>query len=141
MCHVIPVAKRLALDPMTVPLAELLLTKLQVVALNEKDQRDIVNLLHAHPLSDDDAAGINAHYVAGLLAGDWGLWRTSTLNVERVRSGLARYGLAPEQEEIVRTRLDDLRSRIDEEPKRTRWKVRARMGERVKWYEEPEEVG
>ena len=41
----------------------------------------------------------------------------------------------------MRTRLDDLRARIDDEPKSTKWKVRARVGERVKWYEEPEEVG
>jgi len=141
MCHAIPLAKRLTLNAQTIPLADLLLTKLQIFALNEKDQRDIVNLLHAHTLSDSDADGINAQYVAKLLAADWGLWRTSTMNVERVRGGLARYGLAPEQEEVVRTRLDDLRCRIDEEPKGTKWKVRARVGERVKWYEEPEEVG
>ena len=140
MCHAIPLAKRLTLNARTIPLADLLLTKLQVFALNEKDQRDIVNLLHAHPLSDSEPGGINAVYVAELLAGDWGLWRTCTLNVERVRGGLARYELAPEQEEIVRTRLDDLRKRIDEAPKSTKWKLRARVGERVKWYEEPEEV-
>jgi len=141
MCHAIPLAGRLTLNAWTIPLADLLLTKLQVFALNEKDQRDIVNLLHAHPLSDSDAGGLNAAYVARLLAADWGLWRTSTLNVERVRGGLARYGLAPEQEEVVRTRLDDLRSRVDEEPKSAKWRLRARIGERVKWYEEPEEVG
>jgi hypothetical protein len=140
MCHAIPLARRLTLSARTIPLADPLLTKLQVFALNEKDQRDIVNLVHAHPLSDSDADGINAAYVAQLLATDWGLWRTSTLNVERVRSGLARYELAPEQEGVVRARLDDLRRRIDEEPKGTKWRLRARVGERVKWYEEPEEV-
>ena len=41
----------------------------------------------------------------------------------------------------MRTRLDDLRIRVDEEPKSPRWRIRARVGERVKWYEEPEEVG
>jgi hypothetical protein len=142
MCHVIPLAKRLTLNAYVVPLADLLLTKLQIFALNEKDQRDIVNLLHAHPLAErDDEGSINAAYVSVLLSGDWGLWRTSTLNIERVRGSLARYELAPEQEEVVRARLDDLRSRIDAVPKGARWKVRARIGERVKWYEEPEEVG
>jgi hypothetical protein len=141
MCHEIPLANRLTLNARTIPLADLLLTKLQVFALNEKDQRDIVNLLHAHPLSDSDAGGINAAYLARLLAADWGLWRTATLNVERVRGGLGRYRIAPEQEEVVRARLDDLRRRIDQEPKSTKWRLRARIGERVKWYEEPEEVG
>jgi hypothetical protein len=141
MCHAIPLAKRLTLNARTIPLADLLLTKLQIFALNEKDQRDIVNLLHAHAFIDGDAGGIDAGYVAKLLASDWGLWRTSTLNIERVRVGLAQYALAPAQAEVVRARLDELRSRIDEEPKSTKWKVRARVGDRVKWYEEPEEVG
>lgn len=138
MCHAIPLAKRLTLRADTIPLADLLLTKLQIFALNEKDQRDVVNLLHAHPI---DRQGVDGAYVAELLAGDWGLWRTATLNLERVRAGLARYGLEPELEEVVRARLDDLRSLIDARPKSTRWKVRARVGERVKWYDEPEEVG
>jgi hypothetical protein len=141
MCHAIPLAKRLTLTARTIPLADLLLTKLQIVALNEKDQRDIVNLLHAHALTDGDADGINAAYVAKLLAADWGLWRTSMLTIERVRSALPQYALASGEEKLVRTRLDELRSRIDDEPKSTKWKVRARVGERVKWYEEPEEVG
>jgi hypothetical protein len=141
MCHAIPLSERLTLAPLALTPADLLLTKLQVFALNEKDQRDIVNLVHAHRLADDDAGGMNAGYVARLLASDWGLWRTSTLNIERVRGALGRYSLASEQEEVVRTRLDDLRARVDEEPKSTRWRIRARVGERVKWYEEPEEVG
>ena len=94
--------------------------------------------MHAHPI---DRQGVDGAYVAELLAGDWGLWRTATLNLERVRAGLARYGLEPELEEVVRARLDDLRSLIDARPKSTRWKVRARVGERVKRYYEPEEVG
>jgi hypothetical protein len=138
MCHEIPLAKRLTLRAQTIPLADLLLTKLQIFALNEKDQRDVVNLLHAHPVEPDE---IDGDYVARLLAADWGLWRTATMNLERVRGALARYGLAPEQEEVVRARLDDVRARVDAEPKGARWKMRARVGERVKWYDEPEEVG
>jgi hypothetical protein len=142
MCHVIPLAKRLALNTLTIPLADLLLTKLQIFALNEKDRRDIVNLMHAHPLGEaDDEGMINAGYVAALLAGDWGLWRTVMLNIERVHTGVADYGLEPEQAQIVQARLDELRGRIDAEPKSAKWKVRARVGDRVKWYDEPEEVG
>jgi hypothetical protein len=142
MCHVIPLMKRLTLNDLTIPLADLLLTKLQIFSLNEKDQRDIVNLVHAHPLGQTDDEGmINAGYVAQLLGGDWGLWRTVTLNIERVRGAIAGYGLAPEQAQLVQSRLDELRSRVDAEPKSAKWKLRARVGERVKWYEEPEEVG
>lgn len=140
MCHMWPLERRLHVTDKTIPLADLLLTKLQIFAVNEKDQRDIVNVLHGHKLADDDT-GINAAYVARLCASDWGLWRTVTMNIERARGALQRFRLAPQDEAIVTSRLDDLRKRIDAEPKSTKWKLRARVGERMQWYEDPEEIG
>jgi hypothetical protein len=140
MCHNLPLDERLDVAKRTIPLGDLLLTKLQIFAVNEKDQRDIFNLLHGHKLSETDD-GINVAYVAKLCAADWGLWRTATMNIERARGGAQRFELAPEDEAIVLSRLDDLRKRIDAEPKSTRWKLRARVGERVRWYEDPEEIG
>jgi len=40
-CHVIPLAGRLEADAPTIPLAELLLSKLQIVKLNQKDVVDV----------------------------------------------------------------------------------------------------
>lgn len=140
MSHAWPLERRLTVSEWTVPLADLLLTKLQIYAINEKDQRDIANLVHGHKLADNDADGINAAYVAELCAADWGLWRTATANIERARGAVSRFALAPHDEALVTSRLDDLRKRIDAEPKSTKWKLRARVGERVQWYEEPEEV-
>jgi hypothetical protein len=141
MSHTWPLERRLAVSDRTIPVGDLLLTKLQIYAINEKDQRDIVNLLHGHKLSDHDRGGINVAYVAERCAGDWGLWRTATANLERARSALPRFGLSAPDEALVTSRLDDVRKRIDAEPKTTKWKLRARVGERVQWYEEPEEVG
>jgi hypothetical protein len=142
MCHTLPLADRIAVAPDTLALADLLLTKLQVFALNDKDQRDIITLLYHHKLAGSDAeAGVNAAHVAATCARDWGLWKTATLNLERVRAGVSRYDLQPEQEALLLSRLDALRREIDAAPKSTRWKLRARVGERVQWYEEPEEVG
>jgi hypothetical protein len=140
MCHTWPIEMRISAAERTIPLGDLLLTKLQIFALNEKDQRDIFNLVHGHKLTEDDE-GINVAYIAKLCAGDWGLWRTTTMNIERARGAAQRFHLAPEDEAIVLSRLDDLRKRIDAEPKSTKWKLRARVGERVQWYEDPEEIG
>jgi hypothetical protein len=140
MCHTWPLERRLEVTSNTIPLADLLLTKLQIFAVNEKDQRDIFNLLRGHKLTDDDE-GINVAYLAKLCAGDWGLWRTATMNIERARGAVQRFQLAPEDEAVVLSRLDDLRKRIDAEAKSTKWKLRARVGERVQWYEDPEEIG
>jgi hypothetical protein len=140
MCHTWPLQQRLSAAEGTIPLADLLLTKLQIFAVNEKDQRDIFNLLYGHKLTRDDK-GINVAYIAKLCAGEWGLWRTVTMNIERARGAAQRFQLAPEDEAVVLSRLDDLRERIDAQPKSTKWKLRARVGERVKWYEDPEDVG
>lgn len=141
MCHTWPLERRLDLSERTIPLADLLLTKLQIFAVNEKDQRDIVNLLHGHKLSEDDRSGIDVGYLAERCAGDWGLWRTATANLERARAALPRFELSEPDEALVTSRLDDIRKRIDAEPKTTKWKLRAWVGERVQWYEEPEEIG
>jgi hypothetical protein len=140
MCHRIPITDRIILDPLTLPLAELLLTKLQIVNLNEKDLRDIVAILHHHEIGDTDGDTINANRVAQLCAEDWGLWRTCKMNVERVRTGLQYYDIAHEERLIVEQRVERLWERIDAEPKPRAWRLRDRIGDRKRWYQEPEEV-
>lgn len=141
MCHVVPIVDRLEIDPETVPLAELLLTKLQVIELNEKDMRDILALLVEHEVGDHDADTVNAAYVAKLCAKDWGLWRTCKLNIERSRNGLEHFDLSSDDRRVLAGRLESLWSWIEAAPKSRRWKLRARIGDRVRWYEEPDEVG
>jgi hypothetical protein len=140
MCHEIPINDRITHDAMTLPLAELLLTKLQIVSLNEKDLRDIVAILHHHEIADADGDTINAARVAQLCSEDWGLWRTCKMNFERVRQGLASYDMASDERLTIERRLDRLWERIDAEPKSRGWRLRDRIGDRRRWYDEPEEV-
>ena len=86
MCHALPLADRFEHDSPTLPLAELLLTKLQVVQMNAKDANDIIALLLDHDVGESDDDTVNSAYVAELLARDWGLWRTS-LRIARPRAG------------------------------------------------------
>jgi hypothetical protein len=99
MCHVIPIADRLELEPLTVPLAELMLTKLQIVELTERDQRDIYNLIYHHDIDD-----LEAGYIAGLCARDWGLWRTTKATIERCLANMGSYALAPEAASTIAER-------------------------------------
>ena len=140
MSHEIPLEGRLALEPLTVPLAELLLTKLQIAELNEKDVRDSIALLHGHPVGDEDGETVNAARIAELLSDDWGLWRTITGNLAVCRDHLDRYGLEEQQRQSVGERVDALTARVESEPKSRAWRLRARIGERKRWYETPEEV-
>jgi hypothetical protein len=140
MSHEIPLEGRLALEPLTVPLAELLLTKLQIAELNEKDVRDSIALLHGHPVEEGDGDAVNAARVAALLSEDWGLWRTITGNLAVCRDHLDRYGLGEAERKLIGERIEELIEQIEARPKSRAWRLRARIGERKRWYETPEEV-
>jgi hypothetical protein len=140
MCHRIPIASRLHADPVTVPLAELLLTKLQIVQLNDKDVLDLLAILYHHDVASSDGDTVNGKFVAELLAGDWGLWRTATSTLMQLKDRIAASALDEAGQTAVRARIDVLCALIDAEPKGLRWRSRAKIGDRVKWYSEPEEI-
>jgi hypothetical protein len=139
MCHELPLTARLGRDPLTVPREELLLSKLQVVELTGNDQIDIYNLLHHHDVGADEGAGISGPFIAALCARDWGLWRTCQLNIGRSLANLGSSGLDPAEQQVVTGRLESLRARIDAEPKGRRWRIRNQVGDKVRWYAEPEQ--
>src|SRR5919202_6686859 len=96
MSHEIRLGKRLDMEPLTIPLAELLLTKLQIAEINEKDVLDALALLHDHPVEDADGDSVNGRRIAALCATDWGLWRTFTANLSTVGDRLELYNLPEE---------------------------------------------
>jgi len=140
MSHKLDFTDRLLVDKLTLPLCDLLLTKLQVYEITEREYRDVIALFIDHDLSDrDEAEKINAKYIAKLCSQDWGLFRTITLNLERIEGALPTYALTPDQQTMVKGKFDQLRKVIDDEPKSFGWKMRARVGDKVKWYELPEQ--
>jgi hypothetical protein len=139
MCHEIPLTERLDRDPLTVPREELLLSKLQVVKLTGHDQLDIYNLLYHHDVGEQEGAGISSPFIAALCARDWGLWRTCQLNIGRSLGNLESSALDPAEQKVVTGRLESLRGRIDAEPKSRRWRIRNQVGDKVRWYAEPEQ--
>jgi hypothetical protein len=139
MCHTIPMAGRVEIEPETIPLADLLLTKLQIVELNEKDLADMHALLLTHEVGDDDDR-INARHIARLCGGDWGLHHTVSKTLDRLGEDPPSYTLSGEQRRLIEERTSALRSALEDEPKKMGWRARARIGERVRWYEEPEEI-
>ena len=139
MCHVLPVGEHLERDPVTVPLADLLLTKLQIVTLNAKDRSDAYALLLEHELGSGEVECIDAARIADLCARDWGLYRTLQINLERLGGALAE---RPERRRATRHRRAPRGHSLCDRgaPKSVKWKARARVGDRVRWYEEPDEV-
>lgn len=138
MCHELPLGERLDIDAPTVPLAELFLTKAQIVELNHKDVIDLFALLADHPVGAGDDDTINGERVATLCAKDWGLWRTVTWTLDRLEAILAS-DLGGLDVEPIRRGIDDLRDQIAGTAKSMRWKARARVGDRVRWFEVPDD--
>jgi hypothetical protein len=143
MCHTLDFADRLARLPYTLDPMDLLLSKLQIVELNEKDVDDCLRLLVTFPLADsDDPASMDARVFGAVLGDDWGWWRTVTGNLKRIGAVLAdgdRPAIAGGRLD-PRAQLETLERIAEETPKSGRWKRRARIGERKRWYELPEET-
>lgn len=140
MCHKIPITERMALDALTIPLAELILTKLQIFEMNEKDIRDVCALLLDHPIGEQDAEMINVKRIMQLTGDDWGLWKTCMLSIAKVKRYLQTVEMEPEEYDRLRARLGGLEAAMQSSPKSMKWKMRDRVGEKMKWYELPEEV-
>jgi hypothetical protein len=140
-CHVIDFSGRLEVETLTLPLAELLLEKMQIVQINEKDLIDTIMLLREHEVGDHDNETINGALIAKILANDWGFWRTVTANLKLVDEELERYPrLTDEDRRVVRQRIHKLQEMIENEPKTRKWKLRSAVGERIKWYKDVEEL-
>ncbi len=142
MCHTLHLGERLALDDYTIPITDLLLTKLQIVEANEKDIKDLIAILSDHKVEDSIAQGeketIDAGYVANLCSNDWGLERTITLTLKKVTDHLPDYDWDGEQVKLVQDSANLLKQIIQKGPKTLRWRLRAKIGDRVRWYDLPE---
>lgn len=138
MSHVIDLRGRLDHDGPCASPSDLLLSKLQIYEMNRKDLVDLIALLLDHPV--EDAWGnevIDAGYIARVAAADWGLYRTLQGNTEKLRSALDELDV---DRDLVRERLDALWKAVELQPKPIKWKLRAQVGDRVQWYELPEET-
>lgn len=141
MSHKLDFTRRLELQPLTVPAADLLLTKLQVAEVNRKDLSDAAMLFMDNEIADTDGRGcLNAAYVGDLCADDWGLYTTVADNLVKLHVLLGDLALADADRARVEERAAELSARLESAPKSSRWRLRSKVGRRKRWYETPEEV-
>jgi hypothetical protein len=144
MCHVLEFKNRLDRMPVTLDVADLLLTKLQIVELNQKDAQDVIYLMAAYPVASGDEPGtVSLGRITATVGEDWGWWRTVTMNLDKIRDLAAGEGASLVPDGAPHDAVEQIgrvRGAIDEAPKTLKWKLRAKVGDRKKWYLEPEEV-
>lgn len=141
MCHKIDLKDRLTLNPLTLTMADLLATKLQIFKTNEKDFKDITAILLDHEVTETDKPDdINGKRLAELCSHDWGIYKTFTLVLDKTATMLERFDLTPRDKEIVKERMKRISDLIEQEPKSMGWKTRARVGEKIPWYKLPDDM-
>lgn len=140
-CHTLDLEPRLRLIDAALPPADLLLMKLQVVEINEKDLQDLcVILLGAEIGATDAPSVINADYLSGLTAQDWGWYTTCTDTMDKLAAYVESTNLSPVEKAVILSRLRQLRQQMDDRPKSMKWKMRNAVGRKVAWYQLPEEA-
>jgi hypothetical protein len=138
MSHVIDLRGRLDGDGPCASPSDLLLSKLQIFEVNRKDLVDLTALLLDHPcVKRNDDQCVDCTYVAKVTADDWGMYRTVQVNIGKLRHTLEELDV---DRALVGSRLDELWAAIEAQPKPLKWKLRAQVGDRMRWYELPEEV-
>lgn len=142
MCHKIPLEDRLHIHPITIPLAELLLTKAQIAELNRKDALDIASLLLYAETGSDDEGRINLNQISRLCGNDWGLYKTTSINLRRVEEIVSEENvhLTESERGLILKRVSEILQTFESMPKSLAWQMRDKVGTRVRWYEEVEEV-
>src|ERR1700733_10836536 len=141
MSHKLDLRGRIDGPARTITLADLLLTKLQVWEINRKDLGDTVCLLADHGLSEDDldTEAISLPRVRSVLSKDWGFCHTVLRNLQKVDELWSHEPLAGASHDVP-AQVSSLARAIEDAPKSRAWKLRSRVGERIRWYETPEEV-
>jgi len=142
MCHKLPLEGRFGVDSVTIPLTDLFLSKAQVVQLNRKDALDIISLLLNNEIGDEKTGGIDLQRITHLCGNDWGLYKTTSMNLERVEELLTAKDIkiSMEERQLIIGRIRMIQKAFDEMPKSVAWKMRDKVGTRVRWYQEVEEV-
>ncbi len=140
MAHSIKFADRLELADPCISLADLVLSKLQIHEMTANDLIDLTVLLGEHRIGLQSAGQIDLNRIRDVLCDDWGFWYSADLNLAHLYESVQRPGLDPELAARVRTQIETLRAHLAEAPKSRRWKLRAKVGTRKRWYQQVEEV-
>jgi len=140
MDHQVDFRDRLEINTYAIDPADLFLSKLQIVNLNEKDVHDAITLVKDVYVDFQPHPGVlDLHHVAEICSADWGLYIDVMNNIDTVVEHVADYDLGPRDVARVRRMLELAQDTITEQAKTLRWRMRARIGKRVRWYSEVEE--
>ena len=141
MCHTINFKGRLELDFPTIPLTDVVLSKIQIVQLNEKDVKDLIVLFREHEVDSKGKEIVDAGYISDIMSKDWGFYYTATTNLKKIIQYLPKFDTLKEKDRsIITERIQKLEDIIEKKPKSLSWKLRSKIGTKKKWYNDVEDM-
>lgn len=139
MCHRLNLRHSLEGPGDTVLLADLIATKLQIVlAIDDDDFKDLLGAFYDKALTEDES-GINKKTIVELTSNDWGVWKTFTTNLSKLKEKAKE--ISPDEAKFIERKVDELLAEIERPKRSLGWRMRAKIGEKARWYQIPEETG
>jgi len=135
MCHRFNFKESILEGTRTLPVTQLVMTKLQVVEKTDKEYLDLLAVFRDFPVTEGPD-GIRGDEIAELCSKDWGLYTTfrKSLEATSARAQLLDGG----ERNLILPRIQRLLGMMESRPKSLSWKMRARIGEKARWYDLPD---
>jgi hypothetical protein len=139
MEHEIDLRERLNIEENTISVSDLLVCKLIIENLNEKDYHDIIAIVKDNPLSHEDTPHtINIDYIAALCSQNWGLSQDLLTSISSCLDFMKTYHFEEAVSQEIRRKFGEIREAIEDHPKSFRWTLRSHLGKRLAWRSEVE---
>jgi len=138
MCHKFNFKESILAGTYTLPITQLVMTKLQVVEKTDKEYLDLIAAFLDFDVTQGHG-GIDGSEISELCSKDWGIHTTFTKSLQALAARAET--LDADDRRTVVARVQRLDAMIRERPKSMGWKMRARIGERARWYDLPETDG
>ncbi|MGD2248066.1 MAG: hypothetical protein PVF58_06640 [Candidatus Methanofastidiosia archaeon] len=140
MDHDWDLSNRLHLEEYTLPVSDLLLMKVQICKINEKDIQDIMTMLKDSQIGEKEASHtINVNYIAEKCSEDWGLYESVLENLDTVHTMIDNYELTDKEKTLIKNRLEKLTTALVTHKKTAKWRLRSAVGKHIQWCQPVEE--
>ncbi|MEM3262082.1 MAG: hypothetical protein QXW72_06875 [Conexivisphaerales archaeon] len=140
MSHKFNFSARLSLCKPALSISDLLITKLQIVNINEKDIIDLFAIFLDHEFGNEPCINIQVKYINRYTSSEWGIYRTFEDNLTKALNFLPKLSIKENLNDILKEKILAFMGDIEKSPKTAKWKIRNMIGTRKKWYYEVSEL-
>jgi len=140
-CQTLRLENRLSLDWPTIPITDLLLSKLQISDVARNDFVDMASLLNSFEVTPSSESEISLARISQQCSASWRWYHATTLACARlIKISAHDVRLSPSQQALIEERAYKISTAIKFVSKSFTWKIRSLLGEFVPWQSPVESV-